>query len=137
MDPSSIVSMSRVDGTSKERPPQRTRSERKAFSQLRRDERARAVESLKQRDILEREKREKERIRNGGDPNDAFEPKTRHALRDKILNVFKSSSSGEPATKGTKKQLDEAAWQQEERDRDSERDHVGEWLAGVDERGGV
>jgi len=75
-----------------------------------------------------------ERIRSGGDPNDAFEPKRRHALRGKVLSVLKSSSSGEPSTTGTKKQLDLAAARQEELERDSERDHVGEWLDGVEER---
>ncbi|GAA5892050.1 hypothetical protein JCM8208_001420 [Rhodotorula glutinis] len=121
------------DGQQKDRPRRRTWSERQAFVDLRKAERARAVESLKQREVEEREEREKERIRNGGDPDDVFEPKQRHALRHKVLSVFKPSSSGELSTQGTKKQLDEAARQQEQRDRDSQRDHLGEWLAGVDE----
>ncbi|GAA5849777.1 hypothetical protein JCM9279_002011 [Rhodotorula babjevae] len=134
MDPSSIRNMRVFDGQQSDRRPRRTWSEHQAFVQLRKAEKARAVEILKQREVQEREEREKERIRNGGDPDDVYEPKRRHALRDKVFSVFKPSSSGASSTQGTKKQLDEAARRQEELERDSERDHVGEWLDGVEER---
>lgn len=59
MDPSSIRNMPIFDGPRSDRPRRRTYSERRAFVELRKTERARAVESLKQREIQEREEQEK------------------------------------------------------------------------------